>query len=352
MERMGRSPSWASGQAGHAYTVRRLWLMWAVCSAFSTARGTVRADEPAAAQASGDMLTLEPGATCLERERLLQRVAHWREHASVDPGIRVHVRGDPHEPTRVFFSVVRDATQPTERVLDNAPTDCDQLHSAVALSVALAIDAIMSGDHKGLPPLALPKSNPPPMAAIAGTPRRRPQPSMSLELDLLLGASVGVITDTAAAALPRLQFAPLPWLAFALAGIATRDQAAIIAGTSGQFSVTLLAGGVDACVGGETVEKLSFFMCAGGRGGAFTTQGSGFDQNYRRSTAWWAVAASGQARVFLVPWLAIGIGIETLVALADRELVVTSGSQSSPAQTRSVSRVGLSVAAGPVFRFF
>jgi hypothetical protein len=325
--------------------------MWGVWAALSIARGTVLAEPPAEPPPAADALTLEPGATCLERERLIQRVAHWREGAGVDPGIRVHVRGDPHEPTRVFFSVVRDGTEPTERALNNAPMDCDQLHSAVALSVALAIDAILSGDHKAMTPLALPKPNPQPTAAVSGAPRRGSEPSMSLELDLLVGASVGVIPDTAAAALPRLQFAPLPWLAFALAGIATRDQQDSIAGASGQFSVTLLAGGVDACVGGETVEKLNFFMCAGGRGGAFTTQGSGFDQNYRRTTAWWAVAVSGQARVFLERWLAIGVSVETLVALAERDLVITDA-QSSPIQMRSVPRVGLSVAAGPVFRFF
>jgi hypothetical protein len=306
---------------------------------------------PSPPLSSEPTLTLEPGATCLERERLIQRVARWRERASVDADIRVHVRGDPREPTRVFFSVERAATEPTERVLDNAPADCDQLHSAVALSIALAIDAILSGDHAALVPMAVPKPTPQPTAAHA-SPRHGSEPSMSLELDLMAGASVGVVTDTALAALPRLQFAPLPWLAFAIAGIATRDQHASIVGTGGEFSVVLLGGGIDACLGGETVEKLSFFMCAGGRAGAFTTHATGFAQNLHETSAWWALSASGQARVFLEPWLAIGIGVETLIALADRDLVLNPPSPALPTLTRSVSRIGLSVAAGPVFRFF
>jgi hypothetical protein len=331
-----------------------MWAGWLILCI--SPAGLVRGEpplpaSPAPTSAQGQILTLEPGATCLERERLIQRVARWRERASVDADIRVHVRGDPREPTRVFFSVLRDATEPTERVLDNAPADCDQLHSAVALSIALAIDAILSGDHTALVPMAAPKPTPQPLAAHV-SPRRGPDRSMSLELDLLAGASVGVVTDTALAALPRLQFAPLPWLAFAIAGIATRDQHASIVGSGGEFSVVLLGGGIDACLGGETVEKLSFFMCAGGRAGAFTTQGTGFSHDLHETSAWWALSASGQARVFLEPWLAIGIGVETLIALADRDLVLTPPSPSLPTLTRSVSRIGLSVAVGPVFRFF
>jgi hypothetical protein len=329
-----------------------MWASWLVLCISPAGRVWGEPPPPASASPSQEQtLTLEPGATCLERERLSQRVARWRERASVDADIRVHVRGDPREPTRVFFSVVRAATEPTERVLDNAPADCDQLHSAVALSIALAIDAILSGDRAALVPMAVPKPTPQPLAAQV-SPRHAPERNMSLELDLMAGASVGVVTDTALAALPRLQFAPLPWLAFAIAGIATRDQHASIVGSSGEFSVVLLGGGIDACLGGETVEKLSFFMCAGGRAGAFTTHATGFAQNLHETSAWWALSASGQARVFLESWLAIGIGVETLIGLADRDLVLNPPSPSLPTLTRSVSRIGLSVAAGPVFRFF
>jgi hypothetical protein len=321
-----------------------------VCSGFATA-WPLHAQAETAAPSLSSNLTLEPGATCLERDRLVQRVERWRERATIDPRIRVQVRGDAHEPTRVFFSVMRDGTQPTERVLANAPSDCDQLHSAVALSIALAIDAILSGDHSALPPVVLPKPSPPPIAA-AGSASRHGSSGRLFEVDLLGGASVGVVTNTAPAGLPRLQVAPLPWLSIAAAGIVTRDREATISGLDGRFSVLLLAAGADACVGGETVEKLSFFMCAGGRGGWFTTEAAGFQRNFHATRPWWAVAASGQARVFIVPAIGIGISVEALFALAARDLTVSGESSALPVERRSVPRVGLSVAAGPIFRLF
>jgi hypothetical protein len=181
---------------------------------------------------------------------------------------------------------------------------------------------------------------------------RRSAQSRFFEVDLLGGASVGVVTNTAPAALPRLQFAPMPWLSIAAAGIATRDRAATIPDLDGHFSVLLLAAGLDACVGGETVEKLSFFMCAGGRGGWFTTEATGFVRNYKATRPWWAVSASGQARVFIAPSIGIGISVEALFALAARDLTVNGETSAVPNERRSVPRVGLSVAAGPVFRLF
>jgi hypothetical protein len=316
------------------------------------AQAVGQVEQPATARVPSlaDLVGVDAGATCLDRDTLIERIERWRQHTSADPSIRVQVRGDPELATRVFFSVVRVGTPPTERVLNNAPLDCDQLHSAVALSIALAIDAILSADRATfVAPMAIvPKTAPPPAAK---PPLRRPAggPNRYLEVGLMGGASVGVVTNLAAAALPRLQFAPVPWFAVALTGLATQDGHATIAGADGQFSATVLALGLDACAGGETLERLSFFMCAGARAGQFTTQGTGYDPGYRRSTPWWAIAGSGQARAWIVPSVGIGIGVEALFALAPRDLVVEG---SSPLLTRATSRVGINIAAGPVFRFF
>jgi hypothetical protein len=272
--------------------------------------------------------------------------------AAVDPSVRVHVRGDSVVPTRIFFSVVRAGTQTTERVLDNAPADCDQLHSAVALSIALAIDAMLSADRAASLPAVLPKLSPPPSAAKPGARRRAAGPSLYFELGLLGGVSVGVVTNLALAALPRLQFAPLPWLMLALAGIGTRSENATIADAPGTFSTTVLAAGIDACMGGETVERLSFFTCGGVRGGAFVAAGAGYSDDLRRTRPWWAISSSGQARAWIVPSVAIGMSIEALFTLAPRDLTAIGKPAGTPNLTRTMPRVGLSISAGPVFRFF
>jgi hypothetical protein len=299
-------------------------------------------------QPLAEALSLDPGATCLEHDRLTARVVRWREQAGVAEAIRVQVRGDARLATRVYFSVLRVGTQPTERVLDNAPSDCDQLHSAVALSIALAIDALLAGEHAARgPPAAL--LVPQPSAARGG--RARAGPSGSLEFGLQAGATVGVVPATAAAAFPRLQYSPFPWLAFVLNGLATRASGLAIAGTPGNFDATVLALGVDACFGGEAAERVSFFSCAGMRGGVFVTEGR-YIRDRALGRRWWAVAGSGQARAWILPSFALGISIEALYALAARDLVVESATPGSPAQRMSLSRFGLSIAAGPIFKFF
>jgi len=355
---LGRSPQRSFGQVRREHSSRTallghalgVGLFCAVPTALQ-AQAAERAEQSAPAPALADLVSVDAGATCLDRDTLIERIERWRQHASVDLSIRVQVRGDPELATRVFFSVVRVGTPPTERVLNNAPAECDQLHSAVALSIALAIDAILSADRATLlAPVAIaPKVTPPPVAKPGL--RRSGGPSRYVEVGLMGGASVGVVTNLAAAGLPRLQFAPLPWFAVAVTGLATRDGRATIAGADGQFSASVLAAGLDACAGGETLERLSFFMCAGARGGQFVTDGSGYSPAYHRSFPWWALASSGQARAWIVPSVGIGIGVEALFALVPRDLVAY-GSNGSPSLTRSVPRVGLSIAVGPVFRFF
>jgi hypothetical protein len=290
-------------------------------------------------------LTLVAGASCLERDRLIARIVHWREGAATDPSLRVHVRGDTRDATKVFFSVVRAGMEPAERLLDNAPLDCDQLHSAVALSIALAIDASMAVAQR--PPLT---------AAIPEQPARREPPrefGKHLEAALLAGASIGLVPSTTMVATPRIQYAPLPWLAFAVEGLGTYAHRLNVGSAPGQFDATLFALGVDVCLGGETAERMSFFTCAGARGGTFLTNAYGFTtRNYRASRNWWALTGSGQARAWLLPMFGIGIAVEAVFAVAARDLVVTVEGGTQTSQRLSVPRVGLSISAGPVFRFF
>jgi hypothetical protein len=106
------------------------------------------------------------------------------------------------------------------------------------------------------------------------------------------------------------------------------------------------------CSGGEASERLSFYGCAGVRGGLFSTNAFDYAQNDQQNSRWWAVVVSGQARAWILPTVGIAISIEGLVPLAARELVLRSPTPELPDQRRGVSRVGLGVTGGPVFRFF
>jgi hypothetical protein len=290
---------------------------------------------PVSLNAVEDIVEVDPGATCLERGRLVQRVARWLDRAAVEIPLRVQVRGDPRVATRVFFSVRTDPGSPAERRLDNVPSDCDQLHSAVALSVALAIEATLQQGVASTPP------------------KRRAEPSqpMHLELALLGGASIGVLTDTSLTGSPRLTLTPLPWLQLAVATLGTYVNGQSVEPLDGRFDLTLLAIGLDGCVGGEATPALGFFMCVGGRGGPFRSEGRGFPMRIKSTRGWWALTGSAQVRFWLSSVLALGASMEALYAPMLRRITV-NGPDGLPIFQHTVSNVALSITVGPVFRLF
>jgi hypothetical protein len=308
--------------------------------------GAARAKPAPEGHALQNIVTVVPGATCLDRERLIDRVARWLQRTTIEAPLRVVVRGDAELPTRVFFSVVREPGDSAERRLDNAPSDCDQMHSAVALSIALAIEATLQ--H----PLTAAGEIPPAPAKAPGWQRPPPQRHPHLELALLGGASVGVLTAPAIAGSSRLSISPLSWLEIAIAGLVTHVAGETIAQIPGSFAETVVAGGLDACFGGETVQQVGFFMCVGARAGSFRSAGDGFNTRNRTLTsAWWALAGSGQGRFWVSGAFGIATSVEALYSLVPRDLSVL-GTEGAPDHLRHVPRLGIAVTLGPVFRFF
>src|SRR5262245_20564368 len=114
------------------------WLVWWCLASAALAQS----DAPAPERPIASLVQVEAGATCLETDRLALRIAGWRERDTVDARIRVDVHGDPSSATRVEFTVTAGGAT-SQRTLADAPEDCDQLHSAVALAIALSIDATL-----------------------------------------------------------------------------------------------------------------------------------------------------------------------------------------------------------------
>jgi len=293
----------------------------------------------------GLRLRVDAGATCLERDRLAARIQRWREHAELDHALRVHVVGDPHDPTIVSFSVERADGPRSERVLRNAPADCDQLHSAVALSIALAVDASFAAHGARALPLEAAETR-----RVEPPSDRQKSESYRLDLALFGGASVGLLPGTALLLMPRLELSLRPWLSVVIEGLGSFIEHRKIIDTPGDFDAKVWAGGVDGCVGGAAAPSLSFFMCAGLRGGVFATHGDYFTTR-DATTAWWAIAVSGQVRVWIVPNFGLGLAIGGSFTLADRNLVVMSTDEMS-LRGLAMPRLGLFVAGGPLFRFF
>jgi hypothetical protein len=339
-------------------------LAWVACVAAPCAPAfSVRAQEapaPAPERPLAEVLQVDPGATCLDAPRLIARVARWRERETVDARIKVSVHGDALAANRVGFTVSKEGGASAERTLADAPSDCDLLHSAVALAIALSIDATLT-DANAQREAALPVPPPaavlPPRAALLpDIEPTRPEASrrrdpMRLELAVLLGPSFRLFRDTTLLFAPRLTLAPWPWLAFSLASVFTQAGAQPVGSSKGHFDATLAAAGLDLCAGGEPAARFSVQACAGARVGALRSVGAGFTKNFQHTDLWSGFSASAQVRAWLAESVAIGAAVSVYAPFAEHVMRVDVTTAADD-QTSHLPGLGIGIEVGPVFRFF
>ncbi len=331
-------------------------LLWAaVLHAQPPAAGSA----PVPERPLAELMEVDPGATCLELQRLSLRIARWRERDSADARIHVHVQGDAHSATRIAFTVTVQGGGHAERTIADAPNDCNELHSAVALSVALAIDATLNPGNPTDPVVDIP-TPPEPAAPAPRLPTPRPEKSAPasrhgsaldhLEIALLGGATTGLLTDVTLAFGPRLSYSPNAWLHLAAVGFATTLDRQVLVGARGHFDTQLLAGGVDACLGGEIIEHLQLMGCTGLRAGTLTALGQQYPTTAGAPEPWVAVAASLQLRAWVASWAGLGVAVEGIGPVARHEILLRG--RGVPDRRELLPPVGLATTIGPVFRFF
>jgi hypothetical protein len=338
-------------------------IVFGVVVAVTLGASRVQGQQPEAApeRPLADVVDVQAGATCLDAERLTLRIGRWREHETVDARIRVKVRGDAKLPNRVAFSVTKEGGESAERTLADAPTDCDQLHSAVALAVALSIDATLM-DQRAQAEAALPlppapdPAPPPPVPASKLLPEREPPPTaaprpMHLELAVMVGPVVRLFEDTTFMTAPRLTLTPWPWLGLAVVGFVTSASAQAVGDAKGSFDALVAAGGADACAGVEPDPRLSLQACGGARIGVLSIEGVGFQRNFDHVHVWPALTGSTQVRAWLTADIAVGAGVSLYVPLVERTVRV-EGKGAAVDQLYELPRPGIGVEFGPVFRFF
>jgi hypothetical protein len=306
----------------------------------------VRAQAPTAPPATPtrpltEAIALAPGATCLEREMLIRRVARWLGHDDVDAGLKIEVQGSATRKNSAAFVMMHVDGRRADRRIDDAPADCDQFHSALALSIALAIDATLSApapvDEEPLAP-----------EVPAGPPYFR------LAFGVLAHATAGVLTDVAGALSARVEVGFVPWLDLraSFAASALSDQR--FANSPGRFDIALFAGELDACLAHAVSPRLRLAACVGGAAGALSTKGREDAKLAALSDTepWFALDGSFEAQAELLPWLLLVADVELVVPLATQRIVVSAADSDVAAGERKLTSVGVLVGAGPVFRIF
>lgn len=348
-----------------------LWLAMASIATASIATASAFAQAPVAAAAPvtapapkrplAEALTLSPGATCLEEDVLARRVERWLERDRVDAAITVSVRGHAQRSNSVSFVIDRGADNRAERTIAEGPSDCDQLHSAVALSIALAIDASdavdasaanganAQGGHAAHVEL--------PDDETLLEPAEKPGPRyFRLALAAFGHATSGVLTNVAWAGSARVEVGFLPWLDLraGVVGTALADQTLDeVDEDDATFSVSLLAGRADACLAHGLALQFRAVVCAGALAGRFRTEGHGSALDaFVEDSMWFGGAGSIEAQAELQSWLALAVALDLWVPFVGHRIALQDVNGTRLGEPRELLPLGLLVGIGIVFRVF
>jgi hypothetical protein len=279
---------------------------------------------------------------------LARRVARWLEREQVDARIRVEVRGRADRANAVSFAITYDGRHRTERHIHDGPADCDQFHSALALSIALAIDATLLDAQRA----QLPKEDVPSDEELVAV--EPPEPSyFRLALGVFAHASSGLLTDLSPAGSARIEVGLVKWLDLRAGALASWVGDQRLPGVDGHYDVRLIAGRLDGCVL-YTLRQLRLLACGGALGGTFRTQGREFSaRSITQTEPWWAVVGSLELQAEISTWLALAVSVDMVVPVQTRRIVAL-GPDEEPLEPgdRTLTAVGVLAGAGPVFRFF
>lgn len=342
------------------------WVAAAWLSSAGSARAVpvieVPEVEPSEGVAVADALDLDPGATCLEHDRLVEQVVTWLERDELDARLTVVVVGDPTEVRTLRFTLQDRGKPIAERTFAPGPSSCDDLHAVVALALALAVDATVLesvGIAPTLPAEAIPEPPPEPEPEPAPTVAMEPSPLPDLEPRRRAWAlraqlrgllTVGVPPTLGGGGQLGLEAGWRDLVDVQLGVLATSAGAEPVdagAQTAGQASllVRLVAGRADVCVGPQ-LRRVRPRLCGGMLVGAALAEGRGFRDDYRTTLPWVAVALGGDVRVGLSARTALSFGLDGLVSVVRPTFDVREDFQVR--QLRDLPRFGAAIGMGVV----
>jgi len=313
-------------------------------------------DAPDERVAVADALSLDAGATCLEHDRLVEQVVTWLERDELDPRLTVVVEGDSTE-TRTLRFTLQDRGQPiAERTFAPGPSSCDDLHSVVALAIALAVDATVleSVGIAPTPPLAEPEPEPEPDPAPDPVPVEAIEPSplpdleprrspWALRAQLRGLLTVGVPPTLGGGGQLGLELGWRDLVDVQLGVLATSAGSQRV--DEATLTITLIAARADACVG-PRLRRVRPRLCGGVLAGSALAQGRGFREDYQTTLPWVAVALGGDVRVGLGARTALSFGLDGLVSVVRPVFDVREDFQVR--QLRELPRFGAAIAMGVV----
>ncbi|HWB76265.1 MAG TPA: hypothetical protein VG755_14945 [Nannocystaceae bacterium] len=294
-----------------------------------------------------DALEVRAGATCLERDRLVEQIRTWFDHERIDERLVIEVVGDVTEPRKLAFTLRRGEQVISVRRFDPAPDRCADLHAVVGLAIALAIDATLLETVAGDPTKPIRPPDPPPYhhpeIDTRLPPQRKPR-SWRLFAEVTAQLSIGAPPDIGGGGRVALRTSWRQLLDIgvsAFAGSAGRSRIG-----DGRALLSVVGGRVDLCAGPPWT-RVRPRGCAGVLAGAAFAAGQGFENDQTARVFWLSIPFGIDLEVQLSPRVNLLLGIEGLPAVWRPTFTQTNTSAS-----RRFARFGANVEAGLAFRLW
>jgi hypothetical protein len=323
-------PSWplvGRVQRGLAFTRRTSALvpLMMLCLALAPRLAVAAGDSQERSVSDAvELLTLNP---CLERPAFVGELEDWLERSSVDAGLSIKV-GETNG--TLWFSIKLGEGQALTRQFPDLPPDCAGQRRAIALSIALAIDALAPETEKA--------------GALEPAWALSPQGFLTTPLPERpgLGASLVVRRKLLAWFRPSLG-----------AFIAVAPNQSLRADLPVHFDTWLVAARLEGCFVLPAPRALSWLevgTCVGPFVGALTTVARGVPDARSETRPWGALSAALELHIRLTRSVGVHLGADLFVSLQGSKIQV-NGAEGQVAAAQELSRLAALVRLGPELFF-
>jgi hypothetical protein len=272
---------------------------------------------------------------CIEQERLAVLTASWLGYDRIDARLQIAVelRGDD----AIAFELRNAGEVKVERDMP-APENCADRHAALALAIAMAIDASVFAAAVPEIPAAPTVAEP---ATDGETPELRarerptPPPAPRVRVDVFAGALAGfeLLPGIAFGGRAGVSIGATSWLDIDIEALAVGGLPFEL--RPGRVQPTLAGGAVGACPN-RRWSRFQLRLCVAMAGGAVVARGRGFDESLTTTLPWVAGRALGDLRfrVAKLVWLGINAGFAAPIV---RTNFHTQNELGKPIETREVA---------------
>lgn len=266
-----------------------------------------------------DAIDLAAVSPCFDRESLADEIEHWLDRRTVDSRLRIKVTRTRDS---LSFAIAVGEKPAQYRDFDDVPADCAGERRMLALSIALAIDAVSPR-----------------------VPRDAASPKFALFADGLLSTSGSDRPALGGGIDVRVRVTPAFWPGIGFVAAVAKDQP-VRDDVPARFDSSVTAGRVEACFLLPASRTVDVAGCAEYWIGAAAVTSKAVDDANTDWQFWSAAALTAELHVHFTRGFGIHVGIDGVLAVRPGRVQVLDVA-GAPAVERALPRFAAAIRLGP-----